>query len=191
MSEVDGHCWYGSRDWTSMPIFYYILLPCNRWQQRGSLTKWRLTWEWRWSRDISLNSSMWKKLHPLTFIIARWMSMDTNQWMWAQWGNGCAFQQWWQQSVRQAMFQTAMHSCHIMKWRASQSVHPCESVDHNCVWSWISALMHWKWWWQRWNITKFLTSGSHRYSYRIKKNTICEFVRTIWKWRLQFLRSYH
>ena len=35
-----------------------ILLPCDRWQQRGSLTKWKRGW----SKGVSLNSSTWKKV---------------------------------------------------------------------------------------------------------------------------------
>ena len=27
--------WYGSRSWTFLPIFPYMLLLCDRWQQRG------------------------------------------------------------------------------------------------------------------------------------------------------------
>jgi len=49
-----------SRDWTFPPVFPYLLLLCDRWQQRDSLTKWCLTWKCAWSRGVSLNSSMWK-----------------------------------------------------------------------------------------------------------------------------------
>ena len=45
----------------------------------------------------------------------------------------------------------------------------------NCVQSWISASMPWKWWWQCWNIAKFAPGGSHKCSHR---NTACKFVRT-------------
>ena len=70
---------------------HYILLPCDRWQQRGSLIKWHLTWKCIRSEGVSSNSSMQKKLHPLTFVDACWTLMDTKQWMWAQWGGGwCA-----------------------------------------------------------------------------------------------------
>ena len=34
--------WYGNRDQTVPPIFHYVLLPCNRWQQSGNLTNWYL-----------------------------------------------------------------------------------------------------------------------------------------------------
>ena len=50
---------------------------------KGQLTKWHLTWKYRWSKDVSLNSSMKKKWHPLTFIDTL---METKRWMWAQWG---------------------------------------------------------------------------------------------------------
>ena len=35
----------------------YILLPCDRWQQRASLTKEHLRWKCVWSKGVSLNSS--------------------------------------------------------------------------------------------------------------------------------------
>ena len=60
--------WYGSRDWTFPPISHYILLPWERWQQRDSLTEWCLTWNCVWSKGVSLNSSMQKKWHTLTFV---------------------------------------------------------------------------------------------------------------------------
>jgi len=34
-----GCWWYGSLWWTFPSRFHYLLLLCNRWQQRGSLTK--------------------------------------------------------------------------------------------------------------------------------------------------------
>ena len=35
--SVRAGCWYGSRGWTIPLILCYLLLPCDRWQQRGSL----------------------------------------------------------------------------------------------------------------------------------------------------------
>ena len=80
--------WYGSRSWTFPPIFHYIFLLCDWWQLRGSLTNLCVTWQCTWSKGVSLNSSMWKKLHSLIFIDTRWMFMETKQWMWAQQGSG-------------------------------------------------------------------------------------------------------
>jgi len=42
-----------------------------------------------------MNSSMWKKWHPLTFTGTCWQFMKNKQWTSAQWGGG-AFQQWQQ-----------------------------------------------------------------------------------------------
>ena len=56
--------WYGSRGWAFPTILHYMLLPCDRWQQRGSLTKWRQSWKCVWSKGVSMNSSMWKKMAP-------------------------------------------------------------------------------------------------------------------------------
>ena len=47
------------------PIFDCILSPCDRHQQRGSLTEWCLTWKHGGSKGVSLNFSMWKKVVPI------------------------------------------------------------------------------------------------------------------------------
>ena len=87
--DVRGRCWwYGNRGWTFPPVSHYILLPCNRWQHRSSLTKWRLTWKCMGRNGVSLNSSMWKTWHSLAFTDACWMFLKTKQWIWAQWGSG-------------------------------------------------------------------------------------------------------
>ena len=71
--NVRGRCrWYDRRGWTFPTISHYMLSPCDRWQQKSSLTKWHLTWKCRWSKGVSLNSSMRKKWHPLTFISGCW-----------------------------------------------------------------------------------------------------------------------
>ena len=88
--SVRGRCWsYSSRGWTFLPIFQYILLLCDRWQQRGSLTQWHLTWKCRWSNSVEINSSLWKKWHPLAFIDAFGMFMETKQCMVVQWKMDC------------------------------------------------------------------------------------------------------
>ena len=82
---------YNSRSWIFLPIFCYILLSCDRWQHRGSQTKWCLMWTCVGSKGVELNFSMWKKWHPLTFIYAYWMFLETKQWVWV-WGEqwvGC------------------------------------------------------------------------------------------------------
>ena len=61
--DVRGRCWwYGSRGWTFPPIFHYILLSHNRWQQKGSLAEWRLIGKCIWINEVSLNTSLWKKI---------------------------------------------------------------------------------------------------------------------------------
>jgi len=61
-----GWWWYGSK------IFHCILLLCNRWQQ------WQngMTWKCVGSKGESLNSSVRKSLHPLTFTDTCWMCME-------------------------------------------------------------------------------------------------------------------
>ena len=97
--DVRGGCWWYSRSWTFPPTSHYILLPCDRWQQWGSLTQWRLMWKRAWSKGVSVNSSMWKKWHPLTSVMHAEHLRRPN--------SGCeqsetvrgAFQQWWQKQL--------------------------------------------------------------------------------------------
>ena len=109
--------WPGSRDRTFAPIFHYILLLCDKWQQMDSLAQWYLTWKSVWNKGVELNSFMKKKLHPVAFIDASWTFMELKQWMWTQVMG--VFEQWCQEHERPAMFQAAIHSCHTMKWRLS------------------------------------------------------------------------
>ena len=98
-----GGCWwYSSRGWTFSPISCNMLLLCDRWQQRCSLTEWHLTWRCIWSRCVELNSSVQKKWHPLTFISTYWLFMETKEWMRAQWGCG-----WCISAVATAMWRTS------------------------------------------------------------------------------------
>ena len=80
--------WYCSGGWRFLQIFCCILLLCDRWQKGGILTAWCLTRKSIWSKGVSLNSSMQKNWHPLTFTDASWASMETRQWMRAKWGGG-------------------------------------------------------------------------------------------------------
>jgi len=64
----------GSRGWILTPISHCVLLLCDRWQQRGSLTEWQLTWKRGWSKGVGLNSPMQKEWWWLHWKIAlcRW-----------------------------------------------------------------------------------------------------------------------
>ena len=62
-------------------------------------------------------------LHRLTFSDTCWTFLETNQWMWAQWGSVKAI---WKTS-----HQMGMHSCHTTKWTVSWSAHPHELADYN------------------------------------------------------------
>ena len=60
-----GWWWYGSSGGTFPPVFHYTLLPCDRWQQRGSLTERCLTWKCIGRKRVELNSSTWKNIAPI------------------------------------------------------------------------------------------------------------------------------
>ena len=123
--------WYGSRDWTFLLIFHCTLLLCGRWQQTGSLTEWCLRWECTWIKAVSLNSSVWKKWHPVTFSKHWWAFLDTSQWMWAQWGGG------WCVS---AVVTTTLG--HLRWYRLLRVQH-----EGSCL---LLAKMHSWWWWLCW-----------------------------------------
>ena len=64
----------------------------------------------------------------------------------------------------------------------------------NCVQSWMLTSVHWKWWWQCWNIAKIVPGGSRECSHRSRKNTVCQFVRTSWpnmREKVTISRTYH
>ena len=192
--DIRGRYWrYGSRGWTFPPIFHYIFLLCDKWQQRGSLTKWHLIWECRWSKGVSLNSSMWKKWHPLTFIDACWTFVETKQWMWAQWGGG-----WCVSTVATAMWKTScIPDAHVqLSHHKMKSILISSSVlisglqPGNCVWSWILASVHWKWWWQCWNIAHFAPCGSHKGTERTLYESLSGPCESVQSWQFPGLHRY-
>ena len=94
-----GRCWWdGSRGRTFTPVFHYTLFLCGRWQQRGSLIEWCLTWECRWSKGVSLSSSTWKKMAPIDIhqqlqnISRDQIGCEHSEMA----GGVCMFHQWWQ-----------------------------------------------------------------------------------------------
>ena len=120
--------WYGSRGQIFPPIFHYVLSLCGRWQQRGSLTKWCLTWKCRWSKGVEFNSSIQKRLHPLIFINACWTFMETKQWMVTQWGDGWCIP---------AMVMETWKTSHISNSQRDFYKHSMQTLVH-CWWKYIA-----------------------------------------------------
>ena len=76
-TNIRHRCWCNSsRCWTFPPTSHYMLLWCDREQQRGTLTQWHLTSKCVQSRGVKLNSSIQKKWCLLTFTNA-WMFVET------------------------------------------------------------------------------------------------------------------
>ena len=121
--NIRGRWWYVSRGWTFPPTFHYMVLPCDRWQQKDSLTEQHLMWKHIQSKDVSLNSSMWKKLQPLIFIDVCWMLTEIKQWMWAQWGGG-----WCVSAVVTVTWKTS----HITGGHEGIYKHSKQVVQHCC-----------------------------------------------------------
>ena len=114
-------CWYGGRGWTFPPVFHYILFLCDRWQQRGSLTKWYLAWECVWNKGMELNSSLLKKWHSLTFI----EMLAEHSWrpnsVCEQWGGG------WSVS---AAVTTTWKASHVLNGCAVFCGHSMQALAH-------------------------------------------------------------
>jgi len=89
--------WHGSRSRTFAPIIHYILLRCDRWQQRGSLTQWHLTWKCVWSKEVSWISQCGRigiHWHSLTLAECLW---KPNSWCEHSEVVSGRFQQWCKQ----------------------------------------------------------------------------------------------
>jgi len=113
----------GSKGWTFPPILHYILLSCDRWQQRGSVTKWHLTWKRLQIKGVLLNSSMWKKLqhwHSLVFAEHLRRPNCGIEHSEACFSSGNS-------DTKGKPHPGSLHRCHTMKWRVSLSAHSCES----------------------------------------------------------------
>ena len=88
--------WYGNRGWTFPPIYCSVLLLCDRWQQRGTLTKWHLTWKCVKPRCVIEFSHVEKTAstdihgHLLNLSGDQTVDVSTVQ----RWDG--LFQQWWQ-----------------------------------------------------------------------------------------------
>ena len=76
--KIRGRCWwYGSTGWTNTLLHFVATWQNGTWHGSAYEAK-MCCWIPLWG----------KKWHPLTFIVACWMFMNTKQWMWAQWGGG-------------------------------------------------------------------------------------------------------
>ena len=129
--NIRGGCrWYGSRSETLPQVLHHILLPCgNRWQQRDNLTEWHVTWNCVWSKSVSLDSSMPKKVAPTDI---HWCLL-----------NVCAHQtvdvsivRWWvlhfssgDSGVKDKPHSRWPHTAVTLQNEASQSAHPCKLAN--------------------------------------------------------------
>lgn len=95
------------------PISCYVLLPCDRWQQWGTLTEVHRTWKCGWNRGVSLNSSGGQKWHLLTFIAVLCTFLEIKQLMWAKWGSLRCFSILIKEMWKTCVFQTAIHNFHL------------------------------------------------------------------------------
>ena len=75
-----------------LPIFHYMLLQCDRWQQRGTLTDQYLTWKWVWSKNVPLNSGRIAPTdihrHLLNIGGAQTVDVSTVRWQVANFSSG-------------------------------------------------------------------------------------------------------
>ena len=112
--DVRDRCWC----WTFQIIFHYSLLLCDRQQQRGSLTKWHLTWKCVWMKGNWIPSC--RKMAPTDIHQFSWAFMESKQWMWAQWGSG-----WCVSAVATATWKTI----HVLDGHVQLSPYEMKSVS--------------------------------------------------------------
>ena len=113
--DVGGGCWwYGSRGWTFLPIFPNNLLPTAKMAEVGQSDKWHLTWKWIWSKGVPLAPT---DIHQCLLNVYGDLTKDvsTLRW-WVVCFSRC------NHSMKEFIFQTAVHIFHTTKWRESQSV---------------------------------------------------------------------
>ena len=61
-----GGCWcYSRRGWTFTPILHNILFFVTDGSRGAVWQKWHLLFKCLWSKDTSLNSSMWENMAPI------------------------------------------------------------------------------------------------------------------------------
>jgi len=117
-----------------------MLLPCDRWQQRGSLTQWHLTWNCASTHFVHpFQAKGLNCIPPHILNGTHWHSLMLAECLWRPKSGcehrevvSCVFQWWWQQHERQDTFWMAMDNCHATKWRASQSAQ-CVGKDADNV----------------------------------------------------------
>ena len=124
--KSERYWWYGSRGWTFPAIFHYMVLPCDRWQQRGILLEWHLAWKYIW-RSVSWippcgeNGTPWHSL-----ILAECFWRPNSEYEHSE-AVGDDFQQWQQPYDSQAMFWLAMNifinmacwHCWFIEWKTN------------------------------------------------------------------------
>ena len=177
--------WYGSTGWTFPPTFHYILLLCDRWQQRGSLTNWHLTWKCMWNKGegVSLNSPMWKKmalididLHKLNIYGDQTVDVNSVRWWVVHFSGGNSKVKDKPRSIWPCTAVTPWNEDGLDQLICAN----CWIMTGTCIRSWISASILWKWHWQSWNIAKSVLDVSHKCLDGNRKLAICKFVRTYW-----------
>ena len=67
--DIRSRCWwFYSRGWTFLPVFHYILLLCDWWQQRKILTKRCLTWKCVWKKWCRIEFLHVGKIAPIDIV---------------------------------------------------------------------------------------------------------------------------
>ena len=129
MSETDGG---GIAVKVGLSQQYFIKFSCH--STEGSRGK---VWQNGIWHGSMYEAKVWNLIPPCGNSCTHWHSLMLVEcwWRWKSGHEHCeaeggTFQKWWQQHKIQATFQMVMHSCHIMKLRASQSAHPHRFMDY-------------------------------------------------------------
>ena len=156
-----------------------MLLLCDRWQQRGSLTQWHLAWKCGWSKGVSLDFSTWKK-------VTHWYSSALAECLWrlnseceAQWDSG-----WCISAVVTAAWNTVCvldQLIHVNQWIVTRKL--CTELNISFSVLEMVAMLEYHKVCTRWIPWVFTQN---------RKNTACSFVRTCQTdMRLQWVSGLH
>jgi len=138
-----------------------------------------------------------EKWHPLILIDGCWTSVETTQWMLAQWDSG-----WYVSTVATVTRKTSrIPGSHVQKSHNEMKsivIYLSTWIDRlqpgNCAQMWILASVLWKSWWQCWNIKIFAPSRCHRCSHEQKEHPsacLSGPIESTWGGGWQLLGLYH
>jgi len=136
---IDQCWWYSSEGWPFLPIFHYILLLCDRWQQRGILTIWH----------GSVDEAKVCHWIPSCGKNVTWLHLTFAEHWWRP-NSGCkhcevvggVFQQWWHSDVEDKL--CSGQPCIIVTSQKNFSVSSSVWIYQCAWWCWKIVFCSWE-----------------------------------------------